>query len=250
MNFARIDQLKARLDADRPLPAATIASLREDLILRWTYHSNAIEGNTLTLNETKVVLEGITIGGKLLREHLEVINHKDAIFYVEAIGRGQETLSEWQIKNLHQLVLKNIDHEQAGRYRSADVKIAGARHHPPPHYRVAEQMTEFLRWYHTTAGTLHPVARAAAVHTRFVLIHPFIDGNGRTARLLLNLELLKSGYWPVVLPVEARLRYYEALDAAWDNEQPGDLTPITDLIAEYVEQGLGELVAFLNGVRR
>ena len=134
-------------------------------------------------------------------------------------------------------------------YTAADVKIAGARHHPPPHYRVAEQMTKFLRWYHTAAGTLHPVARAAAVHTRFVLIHPFIDGNGRTARLLLNLELLKSGYWPVVLPVEARLRYYEALDAAWDNEQPGDLTPITDLIAEYIEQGLGELVAFLNGVR-
>lgn len=250
MKFTRIDQLKARLDAGRPLPAATLASLREDLILRWTYHSNAIEGNTLTLNETKVVLEGITIGGKSLREHFEVINHKDAILYVEDIERGQEALSEWQIKNLHQLVLKNVDHEQAGRYRSVDVKIAGARHSPPPHYRVAEQMAEFLRWYHAAAGSLHPVVRAAEVHTRFVLIHPFMDGNGRTARLLLNLELLKSGYWPVVLPVEARLRYYEALDAAWDNDPPGDLTPITHLVAEYVEQGLGELVAFLNGVRR
>lgn len=130
------------------------------------------------------------------------------------------------------------------------MKIAGARHHPPPHYRVAEQMAEFLRWYETAAGSLHPVAHATQVHTRFVLIHPFVDGNGRTARLLLNLELLKLGYWPVVLPAEARLRYYEALDPAWDNEQPGDLTLITDLIAEYAEQGLGELVAFLNGVRR
>lgn len=119
MNFARIDQLKACWDAARPLPTATLASLREDLILRWTYHSNAIEGNTLTLNETKVVLEGITIGGKSLREHFEVINHQDAIFYVEEIGRGQETLSEWQIKNLHQLALKNIDHEQAVRRRFA-----------------------------------------------------------------------------------------------------------------------------------
>lgn len=249
MKFTCIDQLKARLDAHRPLPAATLASLREDLILRWTYHSNAIEGNTLTLNETKVVLEGITIGGKSLREHFEVINHKDAILYVEDLVRDQEVLSEWQIKNLHQLVLKNIDNAQAGRYRTVDVKIAGARHDPPPHYRIAEQMAEFLDWYRHTAGSLHPVVRAAAVHTRLVLIHPFIDGNGRTARLLLNLELLKSGYWPVVLPVTARLRYYEALDAAWDNDQPGDLTPITDLIAEYVEQELGELVDFLNGVR-
>jgi Fic family protein len=249
MKFTCIDQLKARLDAHRPLPAATLASLREDLILRWTYHSNAIEGNTLTLNETKVVLEGITIGGKSLREHFEVINHKDAILYVEDLVRDQEVLSEWQIKNLHQLVLKNIDNAQAGCYRTVDVKIAGARHDPPPHYRIAEQMAEFLDWHRHTAGSLHPVVRAAVVHTRLVLIHPFIDGNGRTARLLLNLELLKSGYWPVVLPVTARLRYYEALDAAWDNDQPGDLTPITDLIAEYVEQELGELVDFLNGVR-
>jgi Fic family protein len=249
MKFTCIDQLKARLDAHRPLPAATLASLREDLILRWTYHSNAIEGNTLTLNETKVVLEGITIGGKSLREHFEVINHKDAILYVEDLVRDQEALSEWQIKNLHQLVLKNIDNAQAGRYRTVDVKIAGARHDPPPHYRIAEQMADFLDWHRHMAGSLHPVVRAAVVHTRLVLIHPFIDGNGRTARLLLNLELLKSGYWPVVLPVTARLRYYEALDAAWDNDQPGDLTPITDLIAEYVEQELSELVDFLNGVR-
>ncbi|MBK8536759.1 MAG: Fic family protein [Candidatus Competibacteraceae bacterium] len=249
MTFTRIDQLKAQLDAHRPLPAATLASLREDLILRWTYHSNAIEGNTLTLNETKVVLEGITIGGKSLREHFEVINHRDAILYVEDVVRGQESFSEWQIKNLHRLVLKNIDHEQAGRYRTIDVKIAGARHDPPPHYRVAEQMAEFLIWYHHAAGSLHPVARAVEVHTRLVLIHPFIDGNGRTARLLLNLELLKAGYWPVVLPVEARLRYYETLDAAWDHDQPGDLTPITRLVADYVEQGLVKLIAFLNGVR-
>ena len=250
MSFTRIDQLKARLDARRPLPATTLASLREDLILRWTYHSNAIEGNTLTLNETKVVLEGITVGGKSLREHFEVINHRDAIFYVEDLVRTQETLSEWQIRNLHQLVLKNIDNAQAGRYRTVDVKIAGARQDPPPHYRVAERMAELLDWHRHAAESLHPVARAAAIHTRLVLIHPFSDGNGRTARLVLNLELLKSGYWPVVLPVEARLRYYEALDAAWDNDQPGDLTPITDLIADYLEQGLDQLVAFLNGVRQ
>ena len=247
--FSRIDQLKACLDAHRPLPAATLASLREDLMLRWTYHSNAIEGNTLTLNETKVVLEGITIGGKSLREHFEVINHRDAILYVEDLVRSQAALSEWQIRNLHQLVLKNIDNTQAGCYRTVEVKIAGARHDPPPHYRVAEQMADFLGWHQHMAGSLHPVARAAAVHTRLVLIHPFIDGNGRTARLLLNLELLKSGYWPVVLPGEARLRYYEALDVAWDTDQSGDLMPITALIAEYLEQELDKLVAFLTGVR-
>jgi len=130
-----------------------------------------------------------------------------------------------------------------------DVKIAGARHDLPPHYRVAEQIADFLIWYRRAASSLHPVAHAAEVHTRLVLIHPFIDGNVRAARLLLNLELLKAGYWPVVLPVAARLRYYETLDAAWDNDQPGDLTPITGLVVDYTEQERVKLVAFLNSVR-
>ena len=129
--FSEIDKLKAKLDSHRPLPASVVSNLHEDLVLRWTYHSNAIEGNTLTLLETKVVLEGITIGGKSMREHFEAINHRDAIAYVESLVQNQEALTEWDIRNIHQLVLKNIDNDNAGRYRNVNVVIAGANHTPP-----------------------------------------------------------------------------------------------------------------------
>ena len=124
--FAKLDALKARLDEYRPLDKAVTASLHEELVLQWTYHSNAIEGNTLTLKETKVALEGITIGGKTLREHFEAINHRDAILMVEELVEKQRPLDEWTIKNLHQLVLKNIDADNAGRYRQVNVLISGA----------------------------------------------------------------------------------------------------------------------------
>ena len=211
--FAKIDALKSRLDAHRPLPPETVNSLHDDLILRWTYHSNAIEGNTLTLLETKVVLEGITVGGKRLREHFEAINHREAIFYVEDVIQKQEEFSEWQIRNIHQLILKQIDDVHAGRYRQQNVLISGASHTPPDHTQITEKMQQFVKWYFSKAQALHPVARAAHVHAEFVAIHPFIDGNGRTARLLMNLELMKSGYPPCVITVEQRLAYYEALDA-------------------------------------
>ena len=212
--FTELDTLKARLDTYRPLPQSLLRNLQEDLVLRWTYHSNAIEGNTLTLLETKVVLEGITVGGKLLREHFEAINHRDAIEYVMAIVANVEAFSEWQIRNIHRLVLKNIDDDNAGRYRSLNVMISGARHTPPDCLQVSEQMQALIHWYETEATTLHPVERAARLHGDFVKIHPFVDGNGRTARLLMNLELMKSGFPPAVLPVEKRLAYYEALDQA------------------------------------
>lgn len=169
--FKVIDDLKKKLDLHRPFSPITIKNLSEDIILRWTYHSNAIEGNKLTLLETKVVLEGIAVGGKTLKDHFEAINHRNAIYYVEDIIRKEEPFSEWQICNIHQLILKNID-----------------------------------------AYKLHPIERAAKVHADFVGIHPFIDGNGRTSRLLMNLELLKAGYPPCVITVENRLAYYEALD--------------------------------------
>ena len=234
MNLSDLDALKTRLDALRPLPSAVLRNLHDELVLRWTYHSNAIEGNTLTLMETKVVLEGITVGGKLLREHFEAINHRDAILYVEDVVKRVEPLTEWQIRNLHRLVLKQIDDEHAGRYRPFNVTIAGARHLPPDMLQVPGQMSELLRWYETEAGGLHPVERAARLHADFVKIHPFVDGNGRTARLLLNLELLKAGFPAVVLPVERRLTYYEALDRA---HVEGDLEPFLELVAECVREG-------------
>lgn len=143
-NFAELDALKARLDALRPLPQAALRNLHDELVLRWTYHSNAIEGNTLTLMETKVVLEGITVGGKLMREHFEAINHRDAILYVEDVVRRAEPLSEWQIRNLHRLILKQIDDDNAGVYRQLNVTIAGARHVPPDMLLVPEQMAALM----------------------------------------------------------------------------------------------------------
>lgn len=235
MRFEELDQLKARLDALRPLPEATLRSLHDDLVLRWTYHSNAIEGNTLTLMETRLVLQdGITIGGKSLREHFEAINHRDAIDYIMSIVGSQEPFSEWHIRNVHRLILKNIDDDNAGRYRQANVLIAGARHTPPDAVLLPELMGGFIQWYHGDGASLHPVERAAHVHARFVGIHPFIDGNGRTSRLLMNLELLKAGFPPAVLPVERRLAYYEALDKA---HVEGDFSDFVDLVAQCAEEG-------------
>ena len=232
--FEIIDDLKAKLDQHRPLSAAIVKNLHEDLILRWTYHSNAIEGNTLTLLETKVVLEGITVGGKALREHFEAINHRDAILYVEDIIKKEEPFSEWQIRNIHQLILKNIDDENAGRYRQQNVLISGATTTPPDYTLLNDKMAQLIDWYNLEAYKLHPIERAAKVHADFVGIHPFIDGNGRTSRLLMNLELLKAGYPPCVITVENRLAYYEALDQwmAYEN-----IAPFNSLVAAVVLEG-------------
>ena len=229
--FEQIDQKKELLDSKRPLPKYTLKSLREKLLLEWTYNSNAIEGNTLTINETKVVLEGITVGGKTLREHLEVINHREAIAYVEEIVHKEEPLSEWQIKNLHRLVLKGIDDAYAGVYRDQQVFISGASHVPPTPYLIQEQMT----WYQTEAISLHLVEREAMLHAIFVGIHPFIDGNGRTTRLLLNLELMKEGFPPVIIKVANRLEYYDALDKA---HTAMDYNDFIQLVATEVEDSL------------
>ncbi|MNI43160.1 Adenosine monophosphate-protein transferase SoFic [compost metagenome] len=210
-------------------------SLRDKLFLEWTYNSNAIEGNTLTLKETKVVLEGITVGGKTMREHLEVMNHRDAISYVEDIVHKEEPFSEWQIKNSHQLVLKGIKDKYAGVYRNQQVFISGATHTPPEPFNIQEQMDQLMHWYEHDAQSLHPIERGAMLHVIFVGIHPFIDGNGRTSRLLLNLELMKSGYPPVIIKVENRLAYYNALDKALTSEDDRDFI---ELVATEVESCL------------
>lgn len=231
--YKKLDQLKQKLNTYRPLPPEIASNLHENLVLRWTYHSNAIEGNTFTLKETKVALEGITIGGKTMREHFEVINHKEAIDFVEDLVKKNEPLSEWQIKSIHQLILKNIDNQNAGMYRKTNVFISGADHVPPDAVCIAQEMHQFIDWYTTKAQALHPVERAARVHADFVKIHPFVDGNGRTSRLLMNLEFMKNGFPPVVLPVELRLHYYEALDRAHTKR---DYQPFLALIAEVAEQ--------------
>jgi Fic family protein len=214
MNFEKADKLKEKLDKYRPLPSGIVKNLHEELVLRWTYNSNAIEGNTLTLKETKVALEGITIGGKTIREHFEAINHKEAILFIEDLVKKKEAITEWNIKLIHQLILKNIDDRNAGVYRSINVTISGAKHMPPEFIHLNEEMQSFIKWYKTKWKSLHPIERAARVHVDFVKIHPFVDGNGRTSRLLMNLELMKDGFPALIIPVEKRLEYYEALDLA------------------------------------
>lgn len=229
-----VDAEKAKLDRQRPLPPNTVSSLREKLMLEWTYHSNAIEGNTLTLRETKVVLEGITVGGKSLREHLEATNHRDAIVYVEDIVARQEGLSEWQIKNIHSLIMKGIDQDEAGRYRRENVVISGASTTPPDFLHIDREMQQLIQW-HERSARVHVIERAAELHARFVKIHPFVDGNGRTGRLLMNFELMKEGYPPTVIRKEDRLAYYDALDDAC---LTGDHGPVTGLVADAVLRSL------------
>ena len=230
--YEKLDGLKDELDQHRPLGRDVLENLHEDLVLRWTYNSNAIEGNTLTLMETKVALEGITIGGKTMREHFEAINHRDAIFYVEELVQKNIALSEREIKAIHQLVLKNIDRKNAGAYRSINVIVAGASHAPPDSLHLIEEMQQFINWYEHEAQEMHPVERAARVHADFVKIHPFVDGNGRTSRLLMNFELMKAGFPPLVIPVEQRLDYYVALDKAHTTEDYSDFIALIVKLAK------------------
>lgn len=206
--------LKEKVDQKRPLPKEIVQELKEDFLIKSTYHSNAIEGNTLTLYETKAVLQdGITIAGKSMCEHLEAINHREAIFVVEEMIQKNIPFSEKMIKELHSMVLNKIDRENAGMYRNRNVIISGATHTPPHSIMVPQLMADLIEWYEN-AFDLHPVERAVILHSKFVNIHPFIDGNGRTARLLLILELIRSGYLPVIIEAQQRFTYDEVLDQA------------------------------------
>lgn len=213
--WKKIDDKKQLLERHRPLPKNTAKSLRDKLALEWTYHSNAIEGNTLTLSETKVALEGITVAGKSIEEHLEAVNHKEAIDYLESFISKKGELSESEIKKIHSIILKKIAPESAGVYRTEQVFITGARHIPPAPRKLEDKMKELIKSYKGDWIKLHPVERSALLHIEFVKIHPFIDGNGRTSRLLQNFELMKYGFPPIIIKKEQRLEYYQALDKAY-----------------------------------
>ena len=211
--FDEVDNLKKKLDSKRPIPKETLKSLKESINLEWTYNSNGIEGNTLTLRETQVVLEGITVGGKSIKEHLEAINHEQAILFLDELVKEDNPITEWNIKNIHQLILKEIDNENAGKYRKENVTIKGAAHIPPDYITVPELMEKLILNYKTW-NIYHPIVKATLLHGELVKIHPFIDGNGRTSRLIMNLDLMNSGYNPIIIKKEDRLKYYEALDKA------------------------------------
>ena len=211
--FNEVDKLNELLISKRPISKETLKSLKESINLEWTYNSNGIEGNTLTLRETQVVLEGITVGGKTLKEHLEVINHEQAILFLDDLVKDKEPISEWNIKNIHQLVLKKIDDNNAGKYRNENVTIKGATHVPPDYLIVPELMEKLILNYENW-DRYHPIIKAALLHGELVKIHPFVDGNGRTSRLVMNLSLMNSGYLPVIVKKDKRLEYYNALDKA------------------------------------
>ena len=226
--FNEVDEKLAKLNSKRPLSKETIKTLQDAINLEWTYNSNGIEGNTLTLKETKVVLEGITIGGKSVREDLEAVNHENAIEYLEELVKDQSEISEWNIKGLHQLILKGIDDANAGKYRNNNVIISGAKHRPPEYVKVPELMEKLIINYEDWNG-YHPIIRAALLHGELVKIHPFIDGNGRLSRLMMNMDLIKSGYVPVIIKKENRIKYYEVLDKA---HTTGNYTDFVKLVTE------------------
>ena len=226
--FDEVDSLKKELDSKRPIPKETLKSLRESVNLEWTYNSNGIEGNTLTLRETQVVLEGITVGGKSIKEHLESSNHEKAILFLDDLVKDNDPINEWNIKSIHQLVLKDIDNENAGRYRKENVTIKGATHIPPDYLKVPELMEKLILTYNAWSE-YHPIIQAALLHGELVKIHPFIDGNGRTSRLLMNLVLMNKGYNPVIIKKVSRLKYYEALDTA---HTTGNYTDFVKLVTK------------------
>jgi Fic family protein len=233
--LARLTEKKAQLDALRPLPMAAVGRLQAQLTVEWIYNSNAIEGNTLTLRETLLILEtGLTIGGKSLREHFEVINHKEAIEYVETLAHGDEPITPFHMRQIHQLVLSRIDDDNAGQYRNVPVRIAGAQHQPPDAWEVPQQMSAWGDWLHSTALSIHPVERAALAHHRLAAIHPFIDGNGRTARLVMNLLLLRDGYPPTIIQKVNRRQYYRVLAQA----DSGRAAPFVNFVGRAVERSL------------
>ena len=213
--LSRLESKKAMLDASRPLPDFVLQRLTSDIAIEWTYHSNSIEGNTLNLNETRIVLEqGLTIHGKSLREHFEVVNHHNAIEYISALIHPNYKISERDILDIHRIVLTNIEKEFSGRYRNGGVRIVGANFIPPNALKVSDLIHELLQ---QTALAMQewPVAWVATLfHHHFVHIHPFFDGNGRTVRLLMNILLMSKGYPPAIILQQDRKKYYQSLNQA------------------------------------
>lgn len=243
----RIERKKETLNSLRPLPSVAVKKLREQFEFEMTYNSNAIEGNSLTLKETfLVVTEGITIKGKPLKDHLEAKNHTDALAFVfDLIDKNKKhTLSEYLIRTLHQLVVLDTEKEWAGKYRTSNVLITGTDHKPPEAIEVPRLMHELIDWTRQERKKLHLIELSAILHHKIVHIHPFFDGNGRTARLAMNILLLQAEYPLVIILKNDRKKYYRVLALA----DKGDYEPLVKFIAQAVERSLDIYLKVLTPV--
>ncbi|GHV27684.1 cell division protein Fic [Clostridia bacterium] len=245
LDFTRIDALTTELRAMRPLNAGELARLREEFVIENTYNSNAIEGNSLTLRETALILkEGLTIGEKPIKDHLEAIGHRDAFEYVISLADADAPLTERVIKNIHALVLMN-DRKNKGVYRDIPVYISGALAEPPQPYLIPTQMEALIADYDNMKRNKHIIEAVSEFHLRFEGIHPFIDGNGRTGRLILNLELIKAGLLPVNIKYTDRRKYYDCFDVYYGETHSPDA--LSRLIAEYEAEELARYIGIVKG---
>ena len=230
--IAEIEYKKERLNAMRPLTQGELNRLRQEFMIEFTYDSNAIEGNTLTLKETAMVLEGMTVDQKPLKDHLEAVGHRDAFLYVTDIATKDVPLNESAIKTIHSLVLMNQP-EDKGVYRRIPVRIMGAYTEPVQPYLIEPKMTELLLKNEERKTEMSTIERIALFHLEFEGIHPFVDGNGRTGRLIMNLELIRNGYPAINVKFADRKRYYNAFDSLY---RDNDAEPMINLVAEYVSE--------------
>lgn len=234
--YQRIMEKKKKLDSLRPLSSSLVERLRDQIIIQWTYNSNAIEGTSLSLKETRLIIEhGLTIKGKSLKEHFEAKNHKDAILFVEELVKEKKfVLNQLLIRQIHQLVIKEIDDKWAGRYREVDIEITGTKFIPPSPALVPIKMLQFEKWLKKNLKEQDLIDFSSIAHFKLVDIHPFIDGNGRTARLLMNLILMNQGFPPTVILKNDRMKYYQVLDAAHQEK----LKQLVDFIGRNIERSL------------
>jgi Fic family protein len=244
LNLTKINLLAAELRSLRPLNAGELARLREEFVIENTYNSNAIEGNSLTLRETALILkEDITIGEKPLKDHLEAIGHRDAWGFIMSLAETDTPLTERVIKDIHSLVLMN-DTLNKGVYRGVPVTISGASNTPPQPYMIAPQMEALIDDYSEMKRDKHILSAASEFHLRFEAIHPFIDGNGRTGRLILNLELIKAGLLPVNIKYTDRRKYYDCFEVYHSEEHTAGA--LTSLIAEYEREELLRYIGIIE----
>jgi Fic family protein len=244
--FAEIDCLHDKLQGFRPLSPGSLKRLSEDFMIDYTYHSNAIEGSTLTLEETHLVLkEGVTISGKPLKHHLEAVGHKDAYYFIEELVKSKNPLNEKNIKEIHSLVLLDMQ-EERGKYRGLPVRVG--QFHPCQPYEVPIKMEQLMAEYETTMQNLHPIERAALFHLQFETIHPFIDGNGRVGRLLLNFDLMKEGYPPINIMFSDRQKYYECFNHYRENNN--NPAKMIALVARYAIHELKRYIDMIEESER